>query len=225
MYTRNQMLSSYNFQLKIKKHYKPNVFSWAIAIPVIASSSWQSHRSKDTSIAGNRLVPRTCTGSARTKNQNQWTALEPVTCTGNREVLVQTQMATANGRLPACSVGWWLMAGADLFWEKSTAGWLLVAGLFWEKSTAGWWLISQANRARLFEHTPILSYQSGGINEWSLVLTSTHFELTACSFGWWLMAGADLFWEKSTAGWLLMAGLFWEKSTASWWLISQANGL
>jgi hypothetical protein len=32
--------------------------------------------------------------------------------------------------------------------------------------------------------------------------------LTACSFGWWLMAGADLFWEKSTAGWLLMAGLF-----------------
>jgi hypothetical protein len=29
-----------------------------------------------------------------------------------------------------------------------------------------------------------------------------------CSFGWWLMAGADLFWEKSTAGWLLVAGLF-----------------
>jgi hypothetical protein len=41
----------------------------------------------------------------------------------------------------------WLVAGADLFWEKSTAGWLLVAGLFWEKSTAGWWLISQTNRA------------------------------------------------------------------------------
>jgi hypothetical protein len=39
---------------------------------------------------------------------------------------------------PACSVGWWLMAGAGLFWEKSTAGWLLVAGSFWEKSTAGW---------------------------------------------------------------------------------------
>jgi hypothetical protein len=30
------------------------------------------------------------------------------------------------------------MAGAGLFWEKSTAGWLLVAGLFWEKNTAGW---------------------------------------------------------------------------------------
>jgi hypothetical protein len=29
----------------------------------------------------------------------------------------------------ACSVGWWLMAGAGLFREKSSAGWLLVAGL------------------------------------------------------------------------------------------------
>jgi hypothetical protein len=45
----------------------------------------------------------------------------------------------------ACSFGWWLMTGVDLFWEKSTAG--LVADLFWEKSTVGWWLISQANRA------------------------------------------------------------------------------
>jgi hypothetical protein len=44
------------------------------------------------------------------------------------------------------SFGWWLMAGADLFWEKSTTGWLLAAGLLREKSTAGWWLISQANR-------------------------------------------------------------------------------
>jgi hypothetical protein len=49
--------------------------------------------------------------------------------------------------LVACSFGWWLMTGADLFWDKSTAGWLLVAGLFWEKSTVAWWLISQANRA------------------------------------------------------------------------------
>jgi hypothetical protein len=31
---------------------------------------------------------------------------------------------------------------------------------------------------------------------------------SACSFGWLLLAGADLFLEKSTAGWLLMAGLF-----------------
>jgi hypothetical protein len=41
----------------------------------------------------------------------------------------------------------WLVAGADLFWEKSTSGWLLVAGLFWEKSTVSWWLISQTNTA------------------------------------------------------------------------------
>jgi hypothetical protein len=46
---------------------------------------------------------------------------------------------------------------------------------------------------------------------------------TARSFGWWLVVDADLFWEKSTDGWLLVAGLFWEKSTASWWLISQTN--
>jgi hypothetical protein len=50
-----------------------------------------------------------------------------------------------------------------------------------------------------------------------------HLGRRACSFGWWLMAGADLFWEKSIAGWLLMAGLFWEKSTVSRWLISQMN--
>jgi hypothetical protein len=52
----------------------------------------------------------------------------------------------------ACSVGWWLMADAGLFWEKSTVGWLLMADFFWEKSTAGWWLISQTNRARLQRH-------------------------------------------------------------------------
>jgi hypothetical protein len=48
--------------------------------------------------------------------------------------------------ITACSFDWWLMIDADLFWEKSTAGWLLVAGFLWEKSTAGWWLIRQANR-------------------------------------------------------------------------------
>jgi hypothetical protein len=50
-------------------------------------------------------------------------------------------------------------------------------------------------------------------------------QTSACSFGWWLMAGADLFWEKSTTSWLLVAGLFWEKSTAGWWLISRTNSL
>jgi hypothetical protein len=34
-----------------------------------------------------------------------------------------------------------------LFWEKSTAGWLLLVDFFWEKSTAGSWLISQTNTA------------------------------------------------------------------------------
>jgi hypothetical protein len=31
---------------------------------------------------------------------------------------------------------------------------------------------------------------------------------SACSFGWWLMAGAGLFREKNTVGWLLVADLF-----------------
>jgi hypothetical protein len=48
--------------------------------------------------------------------------------------------------------GWWLMAGADLFREKSTVGWLPVAGLFREKNTAGWWLISQANKTLAVLH-------------------------------------------------------------------------
>jgi hypothetical protein len=30
----------------------------------------------------------------------------------------------------SCSLFGWLVAGVDLFREKSTAGWLLVAGLF-----------------------------------------------------------------------------------------------
>jgi hypothetical protein len=55
----------------------------------------------------------------------------------------------------ACSFGWWLMAGADLFWEKSTAGLLLVASFIWEKSTTGWWLISQANRPVIRDYCSI----------------------------------------------------------------------
>jgi hypothetical protein len=31
----------------------------------------------------------------------------------------------------ACSVGWWLMAGAGLFWEKSTAGWFWLVAIGW----------------------------------------------------------------------------------------------
>jgi hypothetical protein len=35
--------------------------------------------------------------------------------------------------------------------------------------------------------------------------------------GWWLVAAADLLWEKNTAGWQVAgADLMLEKSTASW---------
>jgi hypothetical protein len=43
----------------------------------------------------------------------------------------------------ACSVGWWLMAGAGLFWEKSTAGWLrLVAGGWFVLREKYCWLVA-----------------------------------------------------------------------------------
>jgi hypothetical protein len=45
-------------------------------------------------------------------------------------------------------------------------------------------------------------YSKRSNNNWS----SKHY--AACSFGWWLMAGAGLFREKSTADWLLVASLF-----------------
>jgi len=42
-------------------------------------------------------------------------------------------------------------------------------------------------------------------------------------FGWlWLVVGADLLWEKSTAGWLVAsADLVWEKNTIDWLANSQ----
>jgi hypothetical protein len=40
------------------------------------------------------------------------------------------------------------------------------------------------------------------------------WKLSARSFSWWLVAGADLILEKSIVRWLLVAGLFCEKSTA-----------
>jgi hypothetical protein len=45
-------------------------------------------------------------------------------------------------------------------------------------------------------------------SECEVVAGAASCQLTACSFGWWLMAGAGLFGEKNTAGWLLVAGLF-----------------
>jgi hypothetical protein len=62
-------------------------------------------------------------------------------------------------------------------------------------------------------------------NIWFALLVSTSCKVKASSFGWWLMAGAGLFWEKSTAVWLLVADLFWEKSTFGWWLMSSEQGV
>jgi hypothetical protein len=43
----------------------------------------------------------------------------------------------------ACSVGWWLMAGAGLFWEKSTASWFwLVAGGWFVLREKYCWLVA-----------------------------------------------------------------------------------
>jgi hypothetical protein len=35
------------------------------------------------------------------------------------------------------------------------------------------------------------------------------YRLSACSFGWWLVAGAGLFREKNTAGWLPVTDLYY----------------
>jgi hypothetical protein len=65
----------------------------------------------------------------------------------NCSLLARLSTGGGHAYVSVCSVGWWLIVGAVLFWEKSTVGWLLMANFFWEKSTAGWWLISQTNRA------------------------------------------------------------------------------
>jgi hypothetical protein len=53
------------------------------------------------------------------------------------EMFIQMCLACLVGegreaQISACSVGRWLMAGAGLFWKKSTAGWLQVADSFGE---------------------------------------------------------------------------------------------
>jgi hypothetical protein len=68
------------------------------------------------------------------------------------KLFVRKQTTSISGVLnwlmrPAHTLSVCLVADADLFWEKSIVGWLLMADLFWEKSTAGRWLISQTNRA------------------------------------------------------------------------------
>jgi hypothetical protein len=82
-------------------------------------------------------------------HERKMTAKGSRTCRAQHEAYHVIYRCAYVSLFSACSFGWWLMAGADLFWEKSTVGWLMLTGLFWEKSTAGWWLISQANKAFL----------------------------------------------------------------------------
>jgi len=61
----------------------------------------------------------------------------------------------------------WLVAGADLLWEKSTADWLVAgAGLVWEKNC---WLVA-ANRVKVFFYVDVPSI-------WSSMLALTVWKL------------------------------------------------
>jgi hypothetical protein len=125
--------------------------------------------------------------------------------------------------------GYYLAAAEDI-----AAGWGHKSGLELENKMRGqnWHVDTTSQRVKKALHISLSSKQ--GMN---ILLSSTctgKFSLLKCppakihlsnvqqlkptaySFGWWLMAGADLFWEKSTVGWLLVAGLFWEKSTGGW---------
>jgi hypothetical protein len=42
-----------------------------------------------------------------------------------------------------------------------------------------------------------------GVLQTGLFFVAASNNFAACSFGWWLMAGADLFSEKRTAGWFV----------------------
>jgi hypothetical protein len=90
--------------------------------------------------------------------------------------------------VPTDSLFGWLVAGAGagLFWEESTAGWLLVVGLFWDKITAGWWLISQANRA-WSAMDRMEQYVRLGISEAPLAPSSFRsYKITGCLDHGWL---------------------------------------
>jgi hypothetical protein len=86
------------------------------------------------------------------------------------------------------------LAGVDLFWEKSIAGWLLITGSFWEKSSVSWWSTSQTNVA-VTTPEDLLGPTTG-----CLQLKQSW----AYSVGWWLVAGAGLLWEKSTVDWFVV---------------------
>jgi hypothetical protein len=51
--------------------------------------------------------------------------------TMKRKCIIKGSFVSFDGHIDAtCSFGWCLMAGAGLFRDKSTVGWLLVADLF-----------------------------------------------------------------------------------------------
>jgi hypothetical protein len=84
------------------------------------------------------------------------------------------------------------MTGAGLFWEKSTAGWWLVADLFWEKSTAGWWLTSQANRTLI--RTSRVLQQVTWLFSFLFAVPSLAFALIV-HVSMWLLGHQHVFYE------------------------------
>jgi hypothetical protein len=113
---------------------------------------------------------------------------------------------------------------------------LLVAGLFWGKSTAGWWLIRQTNRVLLI-HVWLLMPRDASWSlflgkapffrnrekETMQSCNCKHMYLFPLNLFVWLMADGWCWFVLREKYWLLVADLFWEKSIAGWWLISQAN--
>jgi hypothetical protein len=94
-----------------------------------------------------------------------------------------------------------------LFWQKSTAGWLLMVGLFWEKSTAGWYLISQTNRA-----TQPVCEEWWSVGEFPLFLNS-YFELlqpVRLAGGWcWFVVRVKYCWLVASGRFVLREKHCW----------------
>jgi hypothetical protein len=99
-------------------------------------------------------------------------------------------------RSSVCLVGWWLMVGTGLFWDKSTAGWLLMAGLLWEKSTSGWWLISQANRVIELQLISSFLLITDWWSSWDEYKVDNHLYLL--HFGWHIYK-CRMWWAASFA--------------------------
>jgi hypothetical protein len=70
---------------------------------------------------------------------------------------------------------WWLMTGADLFWEKSIASWLLLAGLFWEKKYC--WLVADKSNE---QGVPVKRISILGWPPSQFMVVITHYCLWSC---------------------------------------------